>query len=226
MRILLVEDNIELNNSLKYQLIKENFLVDSCYDGEDALYYIRENVHDVVLLDRMLPSLDGLDVLKQIRKENRNIPVILITALGTLQDKVTGLNLGADDYLVKPFAFEELLARIRCITRRPRNIEVPSTLCFEDIVFYPDECLLKGKEKSCHLSKREGFLLEIFLRNQKQTLSRNILLTKVWGPDSDVEDGNLDNYIHFLRRHLKTVSDKVTIETVRGIGYHLNGEKH
>lgn len=223
MRILLVEDNIKLNDSLKYQLEKDGFSVDACIDGEEALYFIRQNIHDVILLDRMLPFLDGISVLKQIRQEHIHTPVILITALGTLEDKITGLNLGADDYLVKPFAYEELSARIRCITRRSREMDDSETLTFGDIVYHPKECLLKGPEKNCLLSKREGELLEALLRNKEQTLSRSILLTKVWGPDSDVEDGNLDNYIHFIRRRLKAVTTNVSVKTVRGIGYRLEG---
>lgn len=224
MRILLVEDNVKLNDSLKYQLEKDGFAVDACMDGEEALFFIRQQIHDVVLLDRMLPSLDGAAVLKQMRQERIHTPVILITALGTLEDKVTGLNLGADDYLVKPFAYEELSARIRCLLRRSPEMESGSSLSFGDIVYDTREGLLKGSEKSCLLSKREGELLEALLRNKKQTLARNILLTKVWGPDCDVEDGNLDNYIHFLRRRLKAVTDNVSIKTVRGIGYRLEKE--
>lgn len=221
MRILLVEDNVKLNDSLKYQLEKDGFAVDSCMDGEEALYFIRQQIYDVVLLDRMLPFLDGISVLKQMRQERIHTPVILITALGTLEDKVTGLNLGADDYLVKPFAYEELSARIRCITRRSRDMENGTSLSFGDIVYDTREGLLKGPEKSCLLSKREGELLEALLRNKEQTLARSILLTKVWGPDCDVEDGNLDNYIHFLRRRLKSVNADVSVKTVRGIGYRL-----
>ncbi len=118
MRILLAEDDKKLNESLTAQLAAKGFDVDSCYDGEEALYYAEQNIHDVILLDRMLPHLDGTSVLTSLRQQGSGIPVILITALGTLNDKVTGLNLGADDYLVKPFAFEELLARIQCVTRR------------------------------------------------------------------------------------------------------------
>lgn len=222
MRILLVEDNEKLNDSLKYQLEKDGFLVDACGDGEEALYYIRQQIHDVILLDRMLPSLDGASVLKRMRQEHISTPVILITALGTLNDRVSGLDMGADDYLVKPFAYEELSARIRCITRRSREMAAGETLSYGNIVYHTKESLLKGSEKSCLLSKREGELLETFLRNKEQTLSRNILLTKVWGPDCDVEDGNLDNYIHFLRRRLKSVNSDISIKTVRGIGYRLD----
>ncbi len=221
MRILLVEDDEKLNQSLAFQLKAEGFLTDSCRDGEEALYYIGEHIHDLILLDRMLPHVSGTDVLKKIREDGNQTPVILITALGTLDDKVTGLDLGADDYLVKPFAFEELMARIRCVTRRPRKLLLSEQLSIGNITYKTDEKLLTGPESSCSVSGREGALLETFLRNPGQTLSRTVLLTKVWGMDSDVEEGNLDNYIHFLRRRLKTVGSSARIQTVRGIGYRL-----
>lgn len=221
MRILLVEDDEKLNHSLAFQLEKEHFLVDCCMDGEEALYYIRQNLYDLILLDRMLPQISGTDVLNHMRKEQNQTPVILITALGTLEDKVTGLDLGADDYLVKPFAFEELMARIRCVTRRPRKIELNERLSFGDISYCSEENTLTGPGGTCTMSRRESELLETFLRNQGQTLSRSLLLGRVWGLDSDVEDGNLDNYIHFLRRRLKTVGSSCQIRTIRGIGYRI-----
>ena len=209
MRILLVEDDEKLNESLAFQLKKEGFLVDACRDGEEALYYIEENIHDLILLDRMLPLLSGTEVLARMRQARNETPVILITALGTL------------DYLVKPFAFEELMARIRCIARRPRRMTQDDQLALGDLTYYLGENTLTGPKGSCSLSRREGTLLESFLRNPGQTLSRPLLLTRVWGMDSDVEEGNLDNYVHFLRRRLKSVGSAVSIKTVRGIGYRL-----
>lgn len=221
MRILLVEDDIKLNDSLAFQLDKEGFSVDSCRDGEEALYYIEQKIHDLILLDRMLPGLDGIKVLKKIRASGIQTPVILITALGTLDDKVTGLDLGADDYLVKPFAFRELLARIHSIARRPRKLEQTGQLSYGDIVYQPAENTLIGSLGTYSMSHRESDLLEAFLRNPNQVLSRTQLLTKVWGLDTDVEEGNLDNYIHFLRRRLKSVGSNVRICTIRGMGYRI-----
>ena len=221
MRILLAEDDKQLNSTLTYQLETEGFSVDSCLDGEEAYFYGEQNIYDVILLDRILPHMEGTDVLTSLRKKGITAPVILITALGTLSDKVTGLDLGADDYLVKPFAFEELLARIRCVTRRPHTLTDPDTLTVADVTWQGSEGILTGPSGSCTLSKREASLLEIFLRSPGQTFPRQTLLLKVWGPESNVEDGNLDNYIHFLRRRLQITGSRLQIKTVRGIGYSL-----
>ncbi len=221
MRILLAEDDKKLNETLTTQLVSRGFDVDSCHDGEEALYYAAQNIHDVILLDRMLPGMEGTMVLTKLRRQGISIPIIIITALGTLNDKVTGLNLGADDYLVKPFAFEELLARIQCVTRRSpvlSQMELP-TYC--DISFDEATNTLTGPGGSCTCSRREGAMLEIFVKNGGQTLSRSTLLLKIWGPDSDVEEGNLDNYIYFVRRRLKTVGSRLKLRTIRGIGYCL-----
>lgn len=225
VRILLAEDDRNLNGSLKYQLEQEGYDVDACFDGEDALYYARQPIYDLILLDRMLPSVDGAAVLKKLRMENISVPVIFITALGDLADRVRGLDMGADDYLVKPFAFEELLARIRCVSRRPGRLEQNRRLSFGDLVWDMGENRLEGPSGQCSLSKKEGTLLEIFLRNPGQTLSRPILLSRVWGMEFEVEEGNLDNYIHFLRRRLKTVGSHMAITTARGIGYWLTGHE-
>ena len=219
MRILLAEDDEKLNETLVYGLTQAGMIVDACFDGEDALFYGEQNIYDIILLDRMLPCMEGTDVLAALRSKGISTPVILITALGTLTDKVTGLDLGADDYLVKPFALEELLARIRCVARRPRRIVDEETLALADIVLLPAENRLTGPAGSCTLSRREAALLETFLKNSGATLSRSHLLLKVWGPDSDVEEGNLDNYIHFLRRRLKAVGSRLCLKTVRGVGY-------
>lgn len=222
MRILLAEDDRQLNQTLTISLELEGFTVDSCYDGEEALYFGEQNIHDVILLDRMLPHMEGSKVLTMLRKKGISTPVIFLTALGSLNDKVTGLDLGADDYLVKPFETEELLARIRCITRRPSSLtDNDDILSVSDTNWYMNEDRLEGPAGTCTLSKREASLMETFLRRKNQTLSRNLLLLKVWGPDSDVEDGNLDNYIHFLRRRLQNVGSKLQIKTIRGIGYRL-----
>ncbi len=222
MRILLAEDDKDLNKALTWQLTGQGYSVDSCYDGEEALFYGRQNIYDVILLDRMLPCHEGTEVLTTLRRHSVNVPIILITALGTLQDKITGLDSGADDYLVKPFDFEELLARIRCVTRRSLVLNAQSDiLSYHDITWSCREMCLTGPKDTSTLSKREGDLLECFLHTPEQVLARETLLLKVWGPDSDVEGGNLDNYVHFLRRRLKAVGSTLQFKTIRGVGYEL-----
>ena len=221
MRILLVEDDIKLCDSLSFQLEKEGITVDICHDGLDALSFITEQAHDVILLDRMIPGKEGLQVLKEIRDQGIETPVIFLTALGELYDKVEGLDAGADDYLIKPFAFAELMARIRSIRRRPAQLQVNEELTLSDLCFDVVQKQLSVGSHSCSLSKREADLLEVFLRNPGQVLPRSLLLAKVWGPYAEVEDGNLDNYIHFVRRRLNTLKSKLKLKTVRGIGYCL-----
>ena len=222
MKILIIEDDTELAEAMRFRLEKEDFTVDICHDGEEGLYYMQENMYDMVIMDRMLPSMNGTDVLRTARKAHISTPVIFLTALGELNDKVTGLECGADDYMVKPFAFEELLARIRCIMRRPGKWDDSALLKLGDISFDPAANRLSKASKECTLSRREGDLLEVFLRNPGQTLPRAMLLSRVWGLDADVEDGNLDNYIHFLRRRLKAVNSTLSLKTVRGVGYQLD----
>lgn len=221
MKILIIEDDAELAQAIKFRLEKEDFTVDVCHDGEEGLYYMQENSHDLVILDRMLPGLDGTKVLREARKARIFTPVIFLTALGELNDKITGLECGADDYMVKPFAFEELLARIRCILRRPGKWDDSALLRLGDISFDPETSRLMKDAKECTLSRRESALLEVFLRNPGQILPRPMLLSRVWGMDSDVEEGNLDNYIHFLRRRLRAVDSTLHLKTIRGVGYQL-----
>lgn len=221
MRILLAEDDIQLNTTLTYQLEAAGFHVDSCLDGEEAFFYGEQNIYDIILLDRMLPHMEGTDILTSLRKKNITTPIILITALGTLSDKVMGLDLGADDYLVKPFEFEELLARIRCVTRRPPALTDYDVLTISDVTWQMAESILTGPSGNCTLSRKEAELMETLLRSKGQTLTRSTLLLKVWGPDNNVEEGNLDNYIHFLRRRLQIIGSRLQIKTVRGVGYRL-----
>jgi len=225
MRILLIEDDESLCQTIPFQLRQEGFDVDISRDGEEGLLFIREQVHDLVLLDRMLPKMDGMEVLSAMRREGIATPVIFLTALGQVNDRTLGLNNGADDYMVKPFDFDELLARIRCVLRRPVVLLNAESLAFGDICYEPRTLVLRRGEASTMLSKRLGDLLELFLRNPGQTLPRQTILLRVWGMDSDVEDGNLDNYTYFLRRSLRKVGSRLQLATVRGVGYRLE-ERH
>lgn len=231
MKILLVEDDVNLKDNLSFYLTKEGYRVESCADGEEALYLVSESAPDLILLDRMLPGRDGISVLREIRRKMIHTPVLMLTALGTLADRVDGLDCGADDYLVKPFAMEELMARIRSLTRRSglADTDVSSGASGELHLALDDLCLnpllheLKGPDGLVTLSNRESALLEYLMQNAGRVLSRGQLLLKVWGAESEVEDGNLDNYIFFLRRRLKALASGVVITTVRGVGYRLEG---
>lgn len=221
MRILMVDDDVKLCEAVSCQLEREGFTVDVCHDGDDALRWIRQQAHDLILLDRMLPTVSGASVLRRMRADGMQTPVLVVTALGTVDDRVAGLDAGADDYLLKPFDMKELLARIRAMGRRPRAWEGAARLKLGDLSFDPDQRILTGSGGDCSLSRREAGLMEAFLRNPNQTLTRAILLAKVWGPDAPVEDGNLDNYIYFIRRRLAQVGSSLEVRTIRSVGYRL-----
>lgn len=222
MRILLIEDDRELCEAVSVALIGAGYAVDACYNGEDGLYYAQQRAHEVILLDRMLPGMDGLALLGALRRAGIATPVIMVTAMDGVGDRVDGLDAGADDYLVKPYAIEELLARIRALARRPQQYEKAGNPTLGDLELDPQLHLVTGPAGGCLLSQRESQLLEILLRNAGQILPRGLLLARVWGPDTQVEDGNLDNYIHFLRRRLRTVGSALIITTVRAVGYRLD----
>ena len=189
-----------------------------CHDGRDGLDLFLQDAHDIVLLDRMLPTMNGLLVLQKARQTGISTPVILITALGELYDRIEGLDAGADDYLGKPFDTRELLARLRALTRRPGTTAESAIRC-GDVTLDAAQLTLSGPKAAAALTKREADLLEVLLRTPGQLQTRAVLLARVWGPLAEVEDANLDCYIHFVRRRLKAVGSAVTITTVRGSGY-------
>lgn len=225
MRILIVEDDVHQCMLLQFQLEKDGYQTDVCHDGDEADYYLEQNAYDLILLDRMLPNKDGLTILHEMRESGNNTPVILLTALGELNDKITGLDSGGDDYLVKPFAYGELSARIRCLLRRPAKLESTDKICVGDIVYLSAENQLQGKNGVCTLSQKEGSLLLLFLHNPNQTIPRSTILARIWGADYETLDGNLDNYIYFVRRRLKAVGSLLEIQTIRSVGYALRTEK-
>lgn len=219
MRLLIIEDDQNLADILSLQLEHEGFETDCIYHGADAIFYALQNVYDVIILDRMLPGMDGLTILKLLRENQIHTPVILATALDSIEERITGLNCGADDYIVKPYDIRELIARIYALVRRPSNLENVKTLSFGDLVLDLAEGNLSVEERKIHLSKRERLLLEYFLKNPNQTLSRQLLYTRIWGIDGEVEDGNLDTYIYYIRKHLRSLGSHVQISTVHGTGY-------
>lgn len=220
MRILIVEDNPSQLELLKLLLESEGFQVDGCSDGAEGLYALTSGSYDLAILDRLLPELDGVSLLREYRSQGGTAPVILLTALSAVGDRVAGLDAGADDYLAKPFAPEELLARIRALLRRPTALR-NDALVLADAVLYRQEGRLEGPKGSCHLSKREAALLLFFLSNPNQVFSREAILLRVWDTGSAVEERNIDNFVFLVRRRLNNVGSRVTIHTVRGFGYRM-----
>lgn len=226
MRILLVEDDKALCETLKISLTKAGYDTDTCQSGADGLLFACSQVYDCLIIDRMLPEMDGLSLLQALRRRGLHTPVIFSTALDGLTDRIDGLDAGADDYLVKPYAVEELLARIRAITRRPGRLEAENRLEFADVVLALEQHEVTFGQTTLSLSKKETALLEFFMRNPGRTLNREAILSYVWGSSSEVEDGNLDNYIYFLRRRFRTLNAPVKLTTVHGVGYRLEGSDH
>lgn len=221
MRILIIEDDTSLCELLVLGLEEEGVSVDICADGLEGLTMALQDLHDLILLDRMLPGLPGEEILKRLRQSHVTTPVIFITALGESVEKINGLDLGADDYLVKPFDIGELLARIRSVMRRTLNRPAPFFLSFGDLCFSEKESKLIHKDHTVLLPRKEAELLAYFLRNPDQVLSRQQIIGNVWGLDTEIEDGNLDNYIYLLRKKLNTMDTNVRIITVHRQGYCL-----
>ncbi len=221
MKILLIEDDEDLCAALSVSLKKEGFDVDISMNGEDAIYYATSVSYDIIILDRMLPKLDGLSLLQLIRKKNITTPVILVTAMSGISDRIDGLDAGADDYLVKPFDIGELLARIRALVRRPRELNNTNTLQFSNFTLNIDLHTLTTETKTVTLSNKEVKLLEFLIKNKGQVLTRDQMIERVWGLDTFVEDGNLDNYIYLVRRRLKAANCKAQIKTIHSVGYQL-----
>lgn len=219
MRVLLIEDDKDLCQAIVFALSKEGYEVDACNEGDDGLRAMRERAYNLVLLDRMLPRINGIDILRIARTEGIQTPVLMVTALGSSSDLIEGLDYGADDYIVKPFIMEELLARIRAVLRRPRTWETQDEIRCGAMLLSPAKMTLYHSEKKISLTKRECALMELFMKNVGAVLPRATLLTHVWGRDMTVEEGILDNYMTFLRRRLKAVSSPFVINTIRGVGY-------
>lgn len=221
MKLLLIEDDEDLCTALNVTLKKEGFDVDISLGGNDAIYYATSGSYDIIILDRMLPLLDGLQLLQIIRNRNINTPVIVVTAMSGISDRIDGLDAGADDYLVKPFDVGELLARIRALVRRPRELNNTHTLQFANFTLNIDLHTLTTEYKTITLSNKETKLLEFLIKNKGQILTRDQIIARVWGLDTFIEDGNLDNYIYFGRRRLKAANCKAQIKTIHSVGYQL-----
>lgn len=221
MKILLIEDDLSLQETILQMLEKAGYSTIACADGDEGLYYMQQNSCDAVILDRMLPGLDGLSVLQRAREQKIATPVLMLTALDAIGDRVNGLQNGADDYLGKPFDMRELLARVAALIRRPAPVEEIQELRFANIALILQGMLLQGPKGEARLTKKQCDLLELFLRSPSQTLTRATMFSRVWGPDADVDENVIDTYISVLRRRLKTVGAGAEIVTNRGVGYQL-----
>lgn len=222
MRVLIIEDEHKIANSIKKGLEQESFAVDLAFDGEEGYDLASSEDYDVIILDLMLPKLSGEDICRNLRKENIHTPILMLTAKGELSNRVSGLNSGADDYLVKPFAFEELLARTRALIRRPKS-SLGQELKTEDLILNPQTFEVKRGEKEIVLSKKEFALLEYLLRNADKVLTKDQIINHVWDYDADVLPNTVEVYIGYLRNKidLPFKEKKPLINTVRGFGYRL-----
>lgn len=219
MRIFVVEDEQDLRDLLQKRLSKD-YSVDSCSNGLDALEYIDTFSYDVILLDLMLPGLDGLTVLKRIRSRGLTVPVIILTAKGDISDRVTGLDAGADDYLIKPFAYEELTARLRVIFRR-NSTTLSNILTVGDLVMDTASKTVKRSGKTIVLTNKEYMLLEYMMRNPEHTLTRTQLEQRAWNESFEGGSNIIDVYIRYLRKKIDDGFPFKMIQTVRGVGYRL-----
>lgn len=220
MKLLFAEDEFSLSEAVVDILTYHNYQVDAVYDGADALAYARAEQYDGIILDVMMPKLTGFQVLEQLRREGFRTPVLLLTAKSEVDDRILGLDLGADDYMPKPFHMGELLARVRAMLRR-RETFTPDILTYGDIALSPHNYQLTCGERSVTLPKLEYLLMETLMLNQGLYLSSEELLTKVWGYDTDAELGSVWVYISYLRKRLQTVNSTVEICAKRGVGYTL-----
>ncbi len=221
MRILIIEDETYLAEALTQILKKNNYSADAVNDGLSGLDNALTGIYDLILLDIMLPGMDGISVLRNIRKEGVSTPVILLTAKSEISDKVTGLDNGADDYLSKPFATEELLARIRAASRRRGEVIPDSTVKFGDIELNTGSLKLARGSKEIKLILKESELLELLMTRKNAVTSKELVIEKLWGFNSDAEHNNVEVYISFLRKKLAYLDSTVSIATVRGVGYVL-----
>lgn len=221
MRLLLVEDEKHLSEALQQILIKNKYTVDTVYNGDEGLEYALTGVYDIIILDIMLPKLNGIEILKMIRKRKISTPVILLTAKGSIEDKILGLDSGADDYLPKPFSPDELLARLRALTRRNGDFINENILEFSDIKLNLSTYDMMTNDNSITLTQKEFDILKYFMQRPKLVVSKDDLITKLWGFDSDIEHNNIEVYISFLRKKLSYVESNVKITTIRRVGYRL-----
>ena len=223
MRILVVDDEKKIALGIKKALESQKYAVDVCHDGIEALNMAEAIEYDLIILDRMLPGMDGVSIIKNLRSQNIYTPILLLTALGTIKDKTDGLDAGADDYLPKPFALDELLARVRAILRRPK-VKAEIILTVGDLSLNLNTHSVRRSNKDIILTNKEFSLLEFLMRNKNQPISKEQIITHVWNWDSDILPNNIEVYISYLRDKVDKPFSKKLIKTVRGVGYKISND--
>ena len=221
MRVLIVEDEVRLAETLRDLLDTEHYAADVCHDGESGLDNALSDIYDLVILDVMLPKKDGFSVLRALRQEGKTVPVLMLSARSELSDRVEGLDCGADYYLTKPFEPKELLACIRALTRRQPELRQTDSLEYGDLRLEKTSFTLSCGDRSVRLSRKEFDMMEMLMLNRKMVITKEKLLLKVWGYESDAEDNNVEVYISFLRKKLEHLRSQVKIRTIRMVGYCL-----
>lgn len=219
MRILIVEDELDLNMVLSEMLTIEGYNVDSSYNGTDGLDNALSGIYDMIILDVMLPEKNGIEVLSEIRKNKINTPVLMLTAKSEIEDKIAGLDNGADDYLTKPFNSKELLARIRALLRRREKILINENLKFADIMIDKTTHEIYKNDQKIKLTKKEYDIMELLILNQGKVVSKDDLTVRIWGYNTDIEYNSIEVYISFLRKKLRAIDSSISISAIRGFGY-------
>lgn len=224
MRILIVEDEEKVAAFIERGLAQQSYSVDLAASGEDALEQIAVNRYDLVVLDLMLPGISGLEVVRELRRRKTQVPVLALTARSELEDRIAGLDAGCDDYLPKPFAFQELLARVRALLRRATTVRLPQ-LMYRDLILDPASRTVTRGGRQVELTNKEYALLEYLMRHPEQVLTRNLLLENIWGYDFETQSNILDVYMNFLRKKIDARFDRKLLHTVRGVGYVLRDDQ-
>ena len=225
MKILLAEDEKALSDAEVAVLRHFGYEVDAAYDGLSAWQMAEREAYDCIVLDIMMPKMDGIEVLAKHRGSGSTVPIIMLSAKTEVDDRIAGLDAGADDYIVKPFAMEELLARLRIWSRRTVSLEDPGELCFGDLSYRPSVRQLSGPAGKEVLPKRLAQLIELLLRNAEVPITRNVIFNRIWGPGAEVTDAVIDTYIHLTRQRLAHLQSAVKIQNSRGTGYQLSYER-
>ena len=220
MRLLVIEDERKIARVIAEALKRETYAVDAVHDGEEGFNLADSQPYDLLIVDRMLPGMEGAEIVKKLRKNGKNMPILFLTALGTTEDKTFGLDVGADDYLVKPFAIDELLARVRALLRRP-PIQQPDVLKIADLTIDKQQQTVMRAGKTIDLTSKEYALLEYLMQHPNQILSKETLIDHVWDFDADILPNNVEAYIKNLRQKIDKPFKKQLIKTVRGFGYRI-----